>query len=139
MPRIRITAEQRNALYEQVRNHLAALGDVVIALEQDEDFAAAERLGRQFAEDFRLLEDLGWDKAVEQASLTLTMPTADLRRILMRLQAEAEGGAREPEEERRAREEAVRTREAFVAARDTCREILDSLDAQGPGQSAACS
>lgn len=139
MPRFTITGEQRNALYEQVRNHLAAIGDVAMALEQDDDLDAAERLGRQFADDLRLLEDLGWEPKAERSSSHLTMPIGDLRRVLMRLQAEAEGGAREPEDVRRAREEEARAKAAFLAARDTCREILDTLDAQGGGQTAACS
>lgn len=139
MPRLTITREQRDALYQQVRNHLVAIGDLAMALEQDHDIDTAERLGRRFAEDLRLLEDLGWEPVVERPSFCLTMPVADLRRVLMRLQAEAEGGAREPEDERRAREVEDRAKAAFVAARDTCCEILDTLDVQGGGQPAACS
>ncbi len=30
-PTLKIVASQRDALYEQVRNHLAGLGDVVVA------------------------------------------------------------------------------------------------------------
>ncbi|MBK5220259.1 MAG: hypothetical protein JJE35_10815 [Thermoleophilia bacterium] len=139
MPRFEISSEQRAALYEQTRNHLAALGDVFIALERDDDPAAAERLGRQFADDLRLLGDLGWDRSDDCSSFNLTMSALDLRRVLMRLQAEAEGGVTEPVEERRAREEEAQAAAAFVAARNTCREILDNLDAHCEGQSAACS
>ena len=32
-PTLKIVGSQRDALYEQVRNHLAGLGDVVVALE----------------------------------------------------------------------------------------------------------
>jgi hypothetical protein len=49
----------RRAL-ELVRNHLGGIGDVWIALEQNKDFATAERLGLEFGEDFQLLEDIGW-------------------------------------------------------------------------------
>ena len=41
---IRIAKDQRDALYEQVRTHLAALGDIWIALEGQNDYATAERL-----------------------------------------------------------------------------------------------
>jgi hypothetical protein len=40
-----IDCDQRDGLYELVRNHLGAVGDIWIALEQNEDFATAERLG----------------------------------------------------------------------------------------------
>ena len=58
MPRktIKITGEERDALYDQVRNHLAALGDVFVAMECQKDYATAERLGIEFGEDFRLLQ-----------------------------------------------------------------------------------
>ena len=55
-----IDRDQRDGIYEVVRNHLGAIGDVWIALEENEDFEIAERLGREFGEDFRLLADIGW-------------------------------------------------------------------------------
>lgn len=53
-PTLKIVASQRDALYEQVRNHLAGLGDVVVALECQKDYPMAERLAIEFGEDFRL-------------------------------------------------------------------------------------
>lgn len=55
-----IDRDQRDGLFELVRNHLGAIGDVWIALEENGDFATAERLGIEFGEDFRLLADIGW-------------------------------------------------------------------------------
>ena len=49
--RIKISGEQRRALYEQVRNHLAGLGDVFVALECQKDYPTAERLAIEFGED----------------------------------------------------------------------------------------
>ena len=46
-----------------MRNHLAALGDVFVAMECQKDYPTAERLGIEFSEDFRLLADLGWPRA----------------------------------------------------------------------------
>jgi hypothetical protein len=53
MPRttLKITDGQRRALYEQVRNHLAAFGDLWIALETDREYANVERLAVEFGED----------------------------------------------------------------------------------------
>jgi hypothetical protein len=36
-PTLKIVGSQRDALYEQVRNHLAGLGDAVVALECQKD------------------------------------------------------------------------------------------------------
>ena len=50
-PTLKIVASQRDALYEQVRNHLAGLGDVVMALECQKGYPTAERLMIEFGED----------------------------------------------------------------------------------------
>jgi hypothetical protein len=89
---IRVTGDQRDALYTQVRNHLAALGDVFTAMECQGDIATAERLGREFAKDFRLLEDLGWHPDGGREQVELTMPPEDLAPLIRRLRDEAKGG-----------------------------------------------
>lgn len=81
----KINGDQRDGLYELVRNHLGAVGDLWIALEQTEDFATAERLGIEFGEDFRLLEDIGWNGRDDRKSFDLTMPAHDLMELLQRL------------------------------------------------------
>jgi hypothetical protein len=48
MPTAMIDRDQRDGLYELIRNHLGAIGDVWIALEENEDFGTAER-ARQLA------------------------------------------------------------------------------------------
>ncbi len=55
---ITINREQRDGLYELIRNHLGSIGDLFVALEGTKDFAKAEQLGLEFAEDFRLLQDV---------------------------------------------------------------------------------
>jgi hypothetical protein len=52
-----IDKEQRDGLYELVRNYLGGIGDIWIALEQDGEYMLAERMGIEFGEDFRLLAD----------------------------------------------------------------------------------
>jgi hypothetical protein len=63
MPKVTATIDghQRDALYELVRNHLGAIGDIWIALEENKEFVLAEQLGLEFGEDFRLLQDIGWE------------------------------------------------------------------------------
>jgi hypothetical protein len=70
---IRITKDQRDELYEQVRNHLA-VGDLWLALETSKDYATAERLAIEFSKDFRLMADLGWDLEDQRERVALTMP-----------------------------------------------------------------
>lgn len=81
-----IDGNQRDGLYELVRNHLGAVGDLWIALEINKDFATAERLGLEFGEDFRLLEDIGWNGRDGRKAFELTMPPEDLMELLQRLQ-----------------------------------------------------
>jgi hypothetical protein len=59
---ITIDRDQRGGLYELVRNHLSSIEDFWVALKRTKDFATAERLGLEFAEDFRLLQDIGWSE-----------------------------------------------------------------------------
>lgn len=70
---ITINREQRDGLYELVRNHLDSVGDLWVALEQTKDFAKAEQLGHELAEDFRLMSDIGWaeDEGRERFELTM--------------------------------------------------------------------
>jgi hypothetical protein len=123
---IRITKDQRDALYEQVRNHLAAVGDLWLALGARKDYATAERLAIEFGEDFRLLADLGWSREDRRERVALTMPPHDLMEVIRRLRDEAQGGLANAEQIR-AEEEDGRRSKAFEAARQTCEGILTAL------------
>jgi hypothetical protein len=91
-PTIKITSDQRDALYEQVRNHLSDLSHVFTAMEHHRDFATAERLGVQFSKDMRLLGDLGWHEDNGAGQVELTMPHEELAALMRRLCEEAKGG-----------------------------------------------
>ena len=117
-----IDGEQRHGLYELVRNHLGAVGDLWIALEINKDFATAERLGLEFGEDFRLLEDIGWNGRDGRKAFELTMPPEDLMELLQRLHGEAERVLLESVSERESREEDAATNELFRLGFDACEE-----------------
>jgi len=85
-----ITRAQRDAIYEAVINHLSGIGDVWIVL-QGRDFAAAKRLGRDFADDLRLMESLGWTPSTDRDPVTVTVPPDELTRTLARLHKHAAG------------------------------------------------
>ncbi len=88
-----ISGEQRDALYQLVRDHLGGLNDVWIAMEENKDFATAERLGLEFGRDFLLLEDLGWHEDDGRAAVELTMPSGELAQTLRRMHDDAEGAS----------------------------------------------
>lgn len=87
---VTITRAQRDAIYEMVVNHLAGIGDVWISM-RGEDLAGAKRLGRAFAQDLRLLEDLGWAETIDRETVVLTGPPGELARTLARLHKDAAG------------------------------------------------
>jgi len=127
-PTATIDRAQRDGLYELIRNHLGAIGDIWIALEKDEEYMLAERLGLEFGEDFRLLADIGWDPDERRESFELTMEAHDLMEALRRLHGEAEHVLAGSRAEREAAAEDARTNERLQAGREACESLLSSLD-----------
>ncbi len=120
---IRINREQRDGLYEVTCNHLGSAGDLVIHLDQM-DYAKAERLGLELAEDIRLMQDLGWGGDEGRRGVELTMPRCDLMGVLERLQGEAGLVLGDTEESR----EDAETRQRFIQGRDACKRLRAELD-----------
>ena len=127
MPTATIDRRQRAGLYELVRNHLGAVGDIQIALEENEDFATAERLGLEFGEDFRLLDDIGWHPREDGDSFALTMPRHCLMEALKRLRGEAEEVLDESDTERESRQADAETDARFRLGMNACEEVLVDL------------
>ena len=119
----RINREQRDGLYEVTCNHLGSAGDLVHHLDQ-RDYAKAEQLGLELAEDIRLMQDLGWGEEEGREGVELTMPLHDLMEVLQRLQGEAGLVLGDTEESR----EDAETRQRFVQGRDACGRLLAELD-----------
>lgn len=123
-----IDRAQRDGLYELIRNHLGAIGDIWIALEESEDYATAERLAREFGEDFRLLEDIGWRPREDRDAFELTMAPYDLTEALRRLYGEAQEVLSGSEAEQRSQEEDAATDVRFQAGLNACEKVLVELD-----------
>ena len=136
MPDITVTIDrhQHDGLYELVRNHLGAISDLWIALEENQDFAVAKRLGLEFSEDLRLLADIGWQPREERDTFELTMPALDLMEVLKRLRDEAERVLLESATERQAREDDAETNARFQLGLDACEEVLVDLDDRDGGR-----
>lgn len=79
-----ITPEQRDALYDQILDRLSGIGDIELAIEAA-NYDVAERLGREYSDDLRLLvDDLGFGSGTGEP-VELTAPPVLLRRTLPRL------------------------------------------------------
>lgn len=133
MPNVTATIDrhQRDGLYELVRNHLGSVGDLWNALEDQEDFAKAERLGIEFGEDFRLLADIGWQPRDDRESFELTMPAHDLMEVLKRLYGEAATVLSGSGTERESQEADAETDARFQLGLDACEEVLVGLGREG--------
>lgn len=120
-----ITGEERDALYQQILSHLSALDDLRIAFEE-EDFDRAQRLGIEFGDDLRLLEDLGWGYPRPGISIQLTMPPEQLHRVFTRLRSDADGLRQDEERERAEIESEVRPhRQQTTRVTEACDRVLD--------------
>jgi hypothetical protein len=120
---VRITAAERDALYEQISVRLSGIDEVWMAVEA-EDYALADRVGREFSDDLRLvLDDLGWGPGSGEP-LELVTPPAVLRRVCTRMQGRAEA-QREMQEEERARGQQHEAQTQRVL--ETCRRVLGEL------------
>ena len=130
MPAITTTIDrdQRDGLYELVRNHLGSIEDFWVALERTKNFAKAERLGLEFAEDFRLLQDIGWGEKDERKTFDLTMPEHDLMELLQRLHAEAVPILVESGAEAQSSRDDAETERRFQLGYQVCNKLLDDLD-----------
>ena len=126
---ITINREQRDGLYELVRNHLGSVSDLFDALEHEKDFGKAERLGLELIEDLRLMQDLGWAKDEEREGVELTMQSHDLMEVLERLRGEADLVIGDTQESR----EDAETMQRFKQGYEACEQLLATIDPRGPG------
>jgi hypothetical protein len=120
---VRITAAERDALYDQIFARLSGLDEVWTAAQLGE-YERADRVAREFSDDLRLLlDDLGWGEGGGEP-LDLVTPPEVLRRVCTGLRARAEG-QREMEEAERAESRAREERTQQVL--ETCRRVLREL------------
>jgi aminoglycoside phosphotransferase family enzyme len=132
-----LNRKQRNAVYQDVLNRLSAIGDIYILIEQGEH-AEARRLRAQFDEELRLLDDLGWAKDDPADSYPLTMPLAQLARVIRRLHERSSGAlhtyaTRELEDQRLAARDAIAC-SAYGEVLGRAVELAASVDAEAEEQ-----
>jgi hypothetical protein len=120
---ITISAAQRNALYDQILDRLSGIGDIELAIKL-ENYDSAERIGREYSDDLRLLlDDLGFGNEKDEP-VELSAPAEVLRRTLPRLRemAERHTAALEPEWI-----EAKEVRERNRLVSEACEVVLAGL------------
>jgi hypothetical protein len=119
-----ITAAQRDALYDQILDRLSGIGDIEVAI-QAERYDDAERIGREYSDDLRLLlDDLGVGEGNGEP-VELTTPAEVLRRILPRLRQLALSYSASLESEL---VEASEVRERNRLVSEACETVLTGLD-----------
>lgn len=129
---LRITAAQRDALYDQILDRLSGIGDIELAIKA-EKYRDAERLGREYCDDLRLLlDDLGLGEGSGEPVVLATPPEV-LRRTLPRLRELADRHAASQESEWVEVNE-LRERNRLVS--EACGTLLDALGAEDGGRTA---
>jgi hypothetical protein len=120
---VQVTAAERDTLYDQVFIRLSGIDSLWFAV-QNGEWEEADRLAREYVDDLRLvLEDLGWGEGSGEA-LELRTPPDVLRRVLTRMQKQAEEQQKAEEEERR---EGRLREEQRLRLMQTCRRVLAEL------------
>ena len=125
---ITISAKHRDAVHDQLVDRLSGIGDIELAI-KSKNYEAAQRLGKEYADDLRLLDDLGYGSGNGEA-VDLNAPPDVLRRALPRLRelADRHTASLEPEW---AEVEGIKKRNRLVS--EACEAVLDKLGVGEPG------
>lgn len=120
-----ITADQREVLRDLMAYRLFIIGDRRLA-------AAVlagtphEQLAEEFGQDLRLMEDLGWDRAI-QGEVVLTMRRRPLELTLRRMRHDAEQSQADGALPRRPSETQKERVASFQLAERVCDDLLAAL------------
>lgn len=120
-----ITAAERDLLYDRNLINLSGIESVWLAAHH-RDYAAADRLGRQYSDELLIvLDDLGWGETRGTQPVLLTSPPDLIRRVIESLRGVVEA---EDADERREREAMRKAREENQEVRAMCEVVLGQLD-----------
>lgn len=123
-----VSAEQRDALYDRIFDRLSGIGDIWMAADSA-DYATADRLGREYCDELRLvLDDLGWGASLpEGGPIELKTPPDILRRVFGRLR-ESTATERAAEASRWEESEKLEQRNRLVG--EACEKVLRTLESE---------
>jgi hypothetical protein len=129
---VKITAAQRDALYEEIVIRLSGIDAVHRAAEQ-QDFARAQSLALEFSDALQIvMDDLGWGEATHVKDVELTTRPDVLRRVLDRLR---EAAAEQLEAAQKRAAEARELEDHYELVVSTCRGVLRELCTTEPSPS----
>jgi hypothetical protein len=125
-----LSPEQRDALYDQILDRLSGIGDIELAIEK-KDFQTAERVGRKYSDELRLLlDDLGIGEGTGQP-IELSSPPDVLRRLLPTLR---DGAAKYSEGQEPGWLELMEIRERNRLVVEACDSVLGELAGVAEGE-----
>lgn len=128
---VTISAAQRNALYRLILIDLSSFVDLQTAFDGEKaDLETCYRLGRRLTDGLRLIQagGLGWGNETPDDLVELTLPAAELRRILSAQQDQlvAHREATRPE-----REDSEAEWKLDAIALTACEDALSQLAREG--------
>jgi hypothetical protein len=126
---VTISHAQRDAVYDQILGRLSGIDDIWLAA-STEKFETADRLGREYSDELRLIvDDLGWGGGPGVEIVELNTPPDVLRRVFGRLH----DTAADERAHRQARGvEGREDEERIRVVEEACRTVLARLD-EGEG------
>ncbi|MBN1608677.1 MAG: hypothetical protein JW940_18760 [Polyangiaceae bacterium] len=84
MNRTVLNRRERDLLHDEVMLDFTSLGDITVTIKNG-NCAEAQGLRQRFEDDFRLLDDIGWNPLDGRDSYTLTMPPEQRERLFRRI------------------------------------------------------
>jgi hypothetical protein len=79
-----LNGSQRDPVYQFILFDLSRIGDMEILLMSDEP-ELARRLRRRLEEDWRLLDQIGWELRGDRKVYAITLPSDEIRTVFKRL------------------------------------------------------
>jgi hypothetical protein len=121
---VTVTSQQRDALYDRILSRLSGIEDIWLAASRG-DYETADRLGREYSDELRLvLDDLGWGDG-PGGDLDLKTDPDVLRRVFGRLR-DSTVTEREAQATSWAESRVLEDRNRLVG--EACDSVLEALD-----------
>jgi hypothetical protein len=81
---VMLDRSQRDCVHLYLLAELAEMAELTVALHSD-DVDTAQRWRRWIEEDWRLLDEIGWEKAGTEEVYPITLPASEIREVFGRL------------------------------------------------------
>lgn len=119
---LKLDGDQRESLYNLVLTDLGGIGDVSLRLDAGR-ISEGRMLGRQFAQDVTLLEQIGWEPDLELESYEVELPDAEALAVCRRFCQVATGVISDGMAQR-----ADRALDDAFRVADFCRSVIKGHD-----------